>query len=184
MECSEFLARYSEFHDDEAHVLPDRSGFEAHMDVCSSCRRYRSVHLRGVALLRGDAEPDFREDFRERLQHRLYLEEFHARKPRRLGSSTPLTVGLAAAAILAAVAAWNAISEAVVPTPTLALPPITARTPEAPILRAGRTAPGSQRNISPLEHPDFWGEAHTLLFEYSPLHHRNRPGGVVRTGIQ
>lgn len=184
MDCPEFLDRYSEFRDDEACTLPDRGAFEAHIDACLSCRRFDRVFERGVALLTDTHEPDFREDFRERLQHRLYLAEFEGRRRRRFGNSAPLTVGLAAAAVLTVVATWTSISEAVVSEPSLTLPPITARVPDAQIRRASVPNPGANRAVSPLQYPDYWSDAHTLLFEHSPLYARNRAGGMVRTGIQ
>jgi anti-sigma factor RsiW len=186
MDCPEFLHRYSEYRDDEAETHPDRGAFLAHLTTCSSCHRYHAVLSRGVALMKGAQEPEFRDDFRERLQHRLYLAEFEDRRRSRFRASGPLSLGLAAAAVLAVVAVGSALAEAFAPTPALVLPPITAELPAAASGgRAGTPLPSrANRTVSPLEHPNYWGEAHTLLYEYSPIYTRNRSGGMVRTGIQ
>jgi hypothetical protein len=183
MHCNEFLRRYSEYHDDEGE-LPDRDRFDAHAASCPPCRRYRDVVARGTALLREVEGPEFRDDFRDRLQHRLYLSEFESRRP--AGTHTlgnPLYLGLAAAAILAVGAGWGPMLDAVLPAPEARLPSVTAAAPESARARAVPN-PGANRAPAALVQPDFWVQSHTLLYEHSSLYQRHRQGTLLRAGIQ
>jgi anti-sigma factor RsiW len=181
MNCNEFVDRYSEYHDDEGS-LPDRERFEAHLASCGTCRRYRDVVVRGTSLLRELPEPPYREDFRDRLQHRLYLSEVEDRPGRSPGMTTPVTLGLAAAAILTVAATFGALADAVLPLPEASLPPIMASVPPGQVVPA--SIPGSARAPAALVQPDYWVQSHTLLYEHSSLYHRSRQGGLVRAGIQ
>ncbi|CAN5747582.1 hypothetical protein BH23GEM11_BH23GEM11_09510 [soil metagenome] len=183
MDCNEFLDRYSEFHDDETRELTDRHHFESHLETCCTCARYHRVVVEGTALLRESPAPPYREDFRDRLQHRLYQSELDIRSHRESGLAYPVPLGLAAA-VLVIVVAWGPVSQAVVPLPATTLPTITASVPTPPAIRPTTSTPGSSRAPAALVQPDFWSQSHTLLYEHSPLYHRNRSGGVVRTGLQ
>jgi anti-sigma factor RsiW len=79
MDCNDFLDRHSDFHDDDLGELPDRAEFERHLSSCPACARYHRVVAQGALLLRELPGPAFREDFRDRLQHRLYLSEVEGR---------------------------------------------------------------------------------------------------------
>ncbi|TVP43335.1 MAG: hypothetical protein EA350_13895 [Gemmatimonadales bacterium] len=183
MDCNEFLDRYSEFHDDETRGLPDRAEFEGHIETCSTCARYHRVVVEGTALLRESPAPPYRDDFHDRLQHRIYQSDLDRQGNRESGLAYPVPLGLAAA-ILVAVVAWGPVSQAVTPLPPASLPTITASVPSPPALRPVTTTTGSSRAPAALVQPDFWSQSHTLLYEHSPLYHRNRSGGVVRTGLQ
>ncbi len=183
MTCNEFLARFSEYHDDEGD-LTDRGLFEDHLEACATCRSYRDVLLEGTALLRELPSPPFRDDFRDRLQHRLYQSETQGPGgPRGSGMAGVLSLGLAAAAMLAVAAAWGPMVEAVVPTPVATLPAISASVPDFVRARAVPNA-GATRVPAALMQPDYWVQSHSLLYEHSSLYHRNRQGMTIRAGIQ
>jgi hypothetical protein len=183
MNCNEFLDRYSEYHDDEG-TLPDRGRFEDHLDACFSCRSYRDVVVRGIEALRDQPAPTFRDDFRDRLQHRLYLSELESRRPPR-SSGLPLAIalGLAAAGVLAVAAALGPMVEAVVPIPVASLPAISATAPDFARARAVPVA-GANRAPAALLQADYWVQSHSLLYEHSSLYHRSRQGSLFRAGIQ
>lgn len=185
MDCNEFLDRYSEYRDGGATSPEegDAPAFEAHLARCTPCRRYHEVIERGTSLLREANPPALRDDFRDRLQHRLYDADLRRRSPRDHGMAAPVALGLMAAATLAAVAAWGPILEAVTPLPTASLAPIAAQAPASARIRPVVAVPGGTRAPAALVQPDFWVQSHTLLYEHSSVYHRNR-GGVVRTGVQ
>lgn len=184
MDCTDFLDRYSDFHDDVLGELSDRIEFERHLSSCPACARYHHVVAQGALLLRDLPDPSFREDFRDRLQHRLYLSEVEGRAGRSTPMATPLALGMAAAAMLAVAAAWGPMVEAVSPVPAAALPAITAGLPPLTVERPRIATPGGTRAPAALVEPDFWAQSHTLLYEHSPLYHRNRGGGMIRAGLQ
>ncbi|MBI4512772.1 MAG: hypothetical protein HY702_01570 [Gemmatimonadetes bacterium] len=124
MDCTEFLARHSEFLDGEP--VEDLYLFEEHLHSCRVCARYDRVVRRGVELCRGlpavDASPDFEERLRSRLTR---LEEELVAGPR-FGGSTALAVVLILGFIAAA---WL---PAVVHRHEVALPPIVVTWPKRP----------------------------------------------------
>jgi anti-sigma factor RsiW len=185
MDCKEFLSRFSEYHDD-ADGLEDRPRFEAHLASCARCRRYRDVVFQGVELLRSFPPPALRDDFHDRLQHRLYQSELEDERRRRHGPSGPATLALAAAAVLVAVAVWAPIVQEA-GQPTVALPEITAEAPQPPATDRSApdlTRPGTARSPGFMNPPDFWAQSHILLYEHSPLYHRAREAHLIRTGLQ
>lgn len=181
MSCSDFLARFSEFHDGE--VGPDdREAFEAHLDACAACRRYREVVERGIALLRTLPAPSPREDLRQRLQHAIY--HVDESRMRRRSSSTLTGTGamglVAAVAILAGILWTPVLFEDV---PSVELPPLVVNAPvsaprPAPAVPSLRSDPSA-----PFQDSDLWAQPNTLLFEHSPLQ-RQREGAMVRTGLE
>lgn len=71
MRCTGFLEEYTDFRD--GLLGPDReSEIRAHLDDCSSCRRYDKVVRDGLSLLSELPEAEASGDFMPRLQHRLY----------------------------------------------------------------------------------------------------------------
>lgn len=188
MDCNDFLDRHSDFHDDDLGELADRAEFERHLSSCPACARYHRVVAQGALLLRDLPDPAFREDFRDRLQHRLYLSEVEGRAGHSMPLSTPLAtplgLGLAAAAMLAVAAAWGPMVDAVTPVPSAALPTITAGLPQFASERPRIATPGGTRAPAALIQPDFWAQSHTLLYEHSPLYHRTRGGGMIRARLQ
>lgn len=187
MDCNEFLERYSDFRDGaDLGPEPEAGGaqaFEAHLEACPTCRRYHEVIEQGTNLLRDLGPLPLQDDFRDRLQHRIYSADLSQRRPRDLGTATPLMIGLAAAGVVAVVAAWGPMLEAVAPVPTASLPAISAAVPEAVLLRPAVSG-GANRAPAALVQPDFWAQSHQLLYEHSPLNQRNRDGGIVRAGVQ
>jgi hypothetical protein len=195
MTCDEFLDRYSDFVDDEGVSPEDRLRFEGHVATCRPCARYHAVLARGTAVLREEAgAPRFRDDFRERLQHRIYLSEFESRQ-RRFGAFAGsgrgwVGAGLAAASLLLVLGAWQAISGALALTRTHALPPIVATAPPRILVpadagwgaRVGR--PVGDRVPTVRVPAELWIESHDMLYEHSALYQRHRQGTMVRAGIQ
>jgi anti-sigma factor RsiW len=186
MTCSEFVAHFSEFYDGTAPEDFARRA-EDHLATCPTCCRYQEVVERGAKLLRRLPAPDLPEDFRPRLQHRI----FHVDDPVVPGgptSSVSTIMAVVGMAVLLAAVAW---SPALRPrVPVVDLPPIVVSRPPA-LLRVtpvrafpfGSGIPaGWAAEIRQWE--DLWGDANWLLFEYSPLSQRYRgTPGVQRVGL-
>jgi hypothetical protein len=98
MDCSEFLAKYSEFRDglitDPAALL----ALDRHRRACRRCARYHSAVARGVDVLRALDELEPSPAFRRELRARLAAAVLSA-QPR-----PALTPAALAAAVLVAVA--------------------------------------------------------------------------------
>lgn len=197
MTCDEFLERYSDFADDEGLSSDDRAQFEAHLADCSSCMRYHTVLQRGAELVREVRTPAFRDDFRERLQHRLYLSELEARGGARArGGAARVLVGggFLAASVLVFLGTWQTLARAFVPAPSAVLPPIVASAPPRAVLPVDggalwtRLPSGDRRLQARLPNAELWADSHELLYQHSVLNQRGRhgagQGAVVRTGIQ
>lgn len=183
MTCQEFLDRYSEYRDAEEGD-PVRDPFLRHLEECAGCSRYESVVRQGVEYLRSTPGLGPREDFRDRLRHRIYQSELEdGRSGRGGGASGFVTVALAAAAVITGMAIWGPIS---LVTPSVSLPGVQARAPQGaavtPSLPAG--AVRGERAPAFLFQEDLWSQSHVLLYEFSPLYHRTREGALVRTGLQ
>ena len=71
MECSDFLAGFSDFYD-APEGSPKRAAAVAHMAECENCARYSQVVERGIELLRSVPNKELGESFRPRLEHRLF----------------------------------------------------------------------------------------------------------------
>lgn len=182
MDCSEFLDRYSEYHDDQSE---DTGRFDEHIESCASCQRYDYVIRRGVALLKRLPPPEISEAFGSRLQHRLHHlhdREALARDSHGSGATTAIVFAMA---VLLAAAAWSPTvwrSEVVVELP----PIVVSEAPRRPI--------GPVLNVRPLLAPEpvtsrfgnewLWSHTHSLLYEYSPLSDRHRQPVFVRTGLE
>lgn len=69
--CKDFLERYTDYVDG-ALAADERCRFDAHLEGCRSCRRYRRVMTRGLAAWRALPRATTSPDFLPRLQHRLY----------------------------------------------------------------------------------------------------------------
>lgn len=169
MNCSDLLARFTDYLDGTASD-EEMVEFERHLDTCASCVRYRAVLERGADLLRALPEPELREDFGPRLQHRMY----HVDDERVLGahaaSGAPALTVLGIAVLLTAVA-WS-------PTlftgqPLVQLEPIVVdRAPtRSPVRPASVTPPGTfSSKTETVLAEGLW--ANTLLYDYSPLSQR------------
>lgn len=178
----EFVARFSEYLDGAGPGEFLRAARE-HEASCSSCARYRRVVEEGAALLRESPSVPVREDFRPRLQHRLYHVDEDVSFRRRVSSGTTALTAFGMAVLLT-VAAWS-------PTlrrePVVELEPIVVTQPPhrsaRPVSRFGRdlflpvpNTRGWSRSL--------WDDAHQLLYEYSPVQRRYREHSLLRqTGL-
>jgi anti-sigma factor RsiW len=176
MNCTDFVARSSDFFDGSA---PDgeMSLMEAHLRECASCRRYAAVYEQGTSLLRSLPEPELGEDFEPRLRHRI----FHVDDRRALldnsGSATP-ALSVLGLAVLLTVVAWSPLLREEPPMVDLA--PIVVDHVDQPA-PAPRSAPASAVAFGALD-LGLWDNAR--LYEYTRLSKRYaRDGGVQRIGF-
>ncbi len=185
MQCSDFLAGFSDFYDASDGSL-ERAAAVAHMAECDACARYNEVVERGIELLRSIPSKELGENFRPRLEHRLFHladEEAHGRGGSASGTTVATAVGMAV--LLAAVAWAPSIKKSV---PEVELQPIVVSAPPA---RAGtsvvsapiffQTNPFAPRwDVS----EEMWSSSLTLLWEYSPLTRKYQDNGLLRrTGL-
>lgn len=104
LECSHFLAAYSEFRDGVLDADLSEA-FRSHLDECDSCARYDRAVGGGVDLLLGRGEIEPSEDFALRLQGRLLsLEREMDAQRSASGASAAVTFVIALAL---GVAAWT-----------------------------------------------------------------------------
>ncbi len=178
MECTEFVARFSEYLDGTG---PEDFLREArkHEASCSSCARYRRVLEEGAALLRELPGVQVKEDFGPRLQHRLYHVDEDASFRRRVSSGTTALTAFGMAVLLT-VAAWS---------PTLRHEPVVELEPIVVTQPPHQVAHAVSRFGSDLLLPSpnarvwsrgLWDDAHQLLYEYSPVQRRYREHSLLR----
>jgi hypothetical protein len=178
MKCEEFLAGFSDFFD-RGSDLEDGVAFAEHLASCESCRRYERVVRGSIHLLRTLPTPEVTDDFRPRLQHRLYhvADEEGLARGTSSGSGTTAATALAMAVLLVVVA-WS--PSIVGGDPEIQLPVIVVNEPAPrpeppPVIRSVFTPADFQ------ERP-LWNHSHSLLYEYSTLSERSR-SSVLRTGL-
>jgi anti-sigma factor RsiW len=182
MTCTEFVERFSDYHDGTATEAQGRE-IEDHMAGCRSCRRYRDVVARGAALLRSLPEPHVQEDFVPRLQHRLYHVDEEAALHRHTASGTNALAVLGVALVLTAVA-WSPTFRQGAPVVELA-PIVVNRPPVSRVRPAAFSALSTARSAGAVRDSGLWDDAHTLLFEYSRLARRYGHGAAFRqAGLQ
>jgi predicted anti-sigma-YlaC factor YlaD len=171
MTCSEFVESFSDVRDGTASPEVVLAA-EAHLASCASCRRYRHVLERGSELLRALPAPEVGEDFVPRLQHRLLREEQEAFLRRHANSGATALVVVGMALVLTFVAWAPALRRS---APVVELPPIVVSTPpRPPRAPVSFTAFAVQATAAAAARPsDLWGDARTLLFQYSRLARRN-----------
>jgi hypothetical protein len=183
MNCSEFIAHFSEYYDGGDDGQRNAS-MEAHLEACASCRRYHRVVSRGGQMLRALPKPPVPTDFRGRLQHRIYHIEDGVVLARPVSSGTTGVTTLAMA-VLVSLAAWTpTVTDS---APMVEVAPIVVQTPFAPV--PAFAFPGS----SPLLRPStllnagsppsghrLWANTHSLMYEYSPLSEKYRRAAEVR----
>lgn len=186
MTCSEFVECFSEVIDGIASPEVMREA-EEHLASCTLCRRYREVLERGADLLRSLPAPEVRDDFVPRLQHRIYhVDQDEAL--RRHASSGATALAVLGMAVLFAVVAWAPVLRR--GAPVVELPPIVVnRPPPAARARAMASFTAFAANSrAPVPQPlaaGLWGDARTLLFEYSRLARRYEGGGAFgRSGLE
>jgi predicted anti-sigma-YlaC factor YlaD len=168
MNCTEFVARFSDFEDGTVSSA-DLAVMEEHLSDCVSCRRYRAVVERGAALLRALPVPELQEDFVPRLQHRLYrAQETVVAEP--TASRTP-AVAVFGVAVLLTVMAWSPLLLGTPPVIELA-PIVVDRAPASP--SPARAASARDRPLELWREPGLdvglWED--TRLYEYSALSRR------------
>lgn len=170
MTCSEYVERFSEIYDGTASAEVIRLADE-HLASCSGCGRYRHVVDRGAQLLRALPTPEVNEDFVPRLQHRIYHVDQDALLRRHTHSGATAMAVLGMAVLLVAVAWAPALRPG---APVVELAPIVVNAP--PQALRGRTAASFSAfavgSAGGTLDEDLWGDARTLLFQYSRLARR------------
>lgn len=182
MTCSDFLQSFSDYYDGTGSESLRRDA-EEHLDDCPDCRRYLGTFDRGRKLLRSFPRVEVSDDFRPRLQHRIYhLEDGEALKRGMLGSASGTTAATALGmAVLLVFAAW---SPTLFGEPEVELSPIVVSAPRtSPVglrLRPLDLLPGTE---VPLNGRDIWQHPNALLFQHSPLSGRTR-SSLRRTDLE
>jgi len=177
MDCSELIAHFTDYIDgvatpDEIHAM------EAHLAECASCQRYRSVLENGSALLQALPRVELREDFTERLQHRLYHVQDEYTLSDRVMSGAPALTVVGIAVLLTAVA-WAPLMHASAPQVQLA-PIVVDRAPSRGTIRpAVRMQTPSSQPAEPELDGELWNDD-TRLYEYSPLRRQTEVGPQPR----
>lgn len=182
MTCSDFLRSFSDYVDGLG-TSSFREDADRHLDDCPACRRYLEVFERGTSLLRSFPEVEVSDDFRPRLQHRIY----HVDDARSLfggpsGSATT-AVTVLGMAVLLVLAAWSPVL--VTRDMIVEMSPIVVTEPEPrPMgLRSVRSGGLLDETVRFSGRADLSQGANALLFQYSPLAARlNRPR-VQRAGL-
>ncbi len=184
MDCPDFLERFSEFMDGQAREDLVRE-MEDHEAVCPRCRRYARTLHEGRELLRSLPTLEVSPDFRARLDHRIFHIEDGAEIARESLGSGATTFSILTVASLLALAAWAPF---IASDPTLELPAVVVARPSAPSFTFVPRKPTFSRGPSVFSSTGFqegiWGDAHSLLFEYSILSGRRRDPDPARTGVQ
>lgn len=180
MDCSQVVARFTDYLDGQASA-DEASAIERHLDGCSKCIRYENVLKHGALLLRSLPEPELREDFVPRLQHRLFDVDNERILREHGGSGAPALTVLAIAILLAAVA-WS--PALFLSSPVVQLEPIVVdRAPErSPFRPVSATPPGTFSTKGDTELPGLW--ANTLLYDYTPLSQRYQQRARARRGTE
>ncbi len=168
MTCLEFVEIYSDVHDGTASPETVRAA-EEHLSACASCRRYRRVVERGADLLRALPAPEVGEDFVPRLQSRLLHEEQEAflRRHANSGATALAVVGMA---LLLTFVAWAPALRRSAPVVELA--PIVVSDPPRPARAPVSFTAFALQSTATVRPADLWGDARTLLFQYSRLARR------------
>lgn len=187
VDCAEFLARFSEYWDDFDRPA-ERVEMEAHLARCSRCRGYARAFRDGVQLVRSLPTLEVPEDFRPRLDHRIYhLEDGAAIAMGTVGSGAT-TLAVVAMAALLAIVAWTPAFRGA--RPSAEEPPVVAEemTSTQPIFTERATPSTFFGKLSPVPsirfEDGFWGDTHQLLFEYSSISERRRLGQAVPVAIE
>jgi hypothetical protein len=144
---------------------------EEHLESCGSCKRYVEVFDRGCGILRSFEGAELSEDFRPRLQRRIY-HIADATTMARTGNSGATAATALGMAILLVFTAWS--PSLVRSEPQVQLAPIVVQRPQARTLGirpAIRPRPVSRwsPNGDPMREGDLWARPSDLLFENSSL---------------
>ncbi|MDA0312251.1 MAG: anti-sigma factor [Gemmatimonadetes bacterium] len=181
MNCSDYVANFSDFLDGTAPADEIRL-FEAHVEGCADCRRYREVVQRGSEVLRMLPEPELTEDFAPRLRRRLYQVPHHGALASGASATPAMTV--VGMAILLTAIAWSPALKGV---PQIEMAPIVV---DRPAPRRPTSLPFRPVNAMPADMPErrpladleggLWDDSQALMYEYSPLSQRYRQRAAVR----
>jgi hypothetical protein len=134
-------------------------------------------------MLRALPEPDVREDFVPRLQHRLYHVDEEAALHRNTSTGTNALALFGVALLLTAVA-WSPTFRSGAPVVELA-PIVVSRPPVSRLRPVTFSALSTQHPGRRVRSDALWDDAHALLFEYSRLARRYGQGSAVRpAGLQ
>jgi len=180
MTCLEFVERFSEVYDGTASEEAVRAA-EEHLASCASCRRYRRVVERGADVLRTLPGPLVGDDFAPRLVHQLMHEDPQAVLLRHANSGATAIAVVGMALLLLAVA-WAPTLRST--EPMIELPPVVVSSPPETLRTrslASFTAFAPQPTATAVE-ADLWGDARTLLFQYSRLARRYGQHPLAETG--
>jgi len=184
MDCPDYLERFSEYADGYAGEDLRRE-MEDHRAVCPRCREYHRALREGTELLRSLPPLDVSPDFHARLDHRIFHIEDGATIARETLGSGATVVAILAVASLLTLAAWAPFLTA---PPMVDLPAVVAVPPHAPAFTLPPPGPRFTRSLSAFSNAGFqegiWGEAHSLLFQYSVLSERRRGFDPARSGVQ
>lgn len=181
MTCTEFIARFSEYRDEDP-TLTDREAFAGHLDSCPSCRRYVEVLTRGVAHLRDSESVRPRTDIQDRIRHSIYAREEERYRKGRHPFDTSGVMAVVAVGLLVALMIWS--PWAPVADPTVELPPLVAASPpSAPVHPLFRTSASAVPPVISTEGA-LWTRSNVLLLEHSPVRARSAGTGIVRTGVR
>jgi len=176
MNCTDFLARFSDFLDGS---LPaeEVTAMDEHAASCPSCGRYRVVVENGASILRSLPEPELREDFVPRLRHRIYSVDEERSAAEQSGTPALTVLGIA---ILLTALAWAPVLRGG-GRDVLLEPIVIDRAPRevrllAPVLL---TPPGQYSTSSPGQLADGLWDG-TSFYDYSALSRRYDQRGRVR----
>lgn len=177
MNCSQVVANFTDYLDGVASA-ENAAAIERHLASCTACGRYEMVLRRGSRLLRSLPEPELREDFAPRLQHRLFHVDNERAVQVTAESGAPALTVLAIAIVLAA-AAWSPTlfqTETVVQLEPIVVDRAPVRSVDRPV---SVTPPGTFSSASPGGIVEgLW--ANTLLYDYTPLSQRYEHRARVR----
>lgn len=192
MTCQEFIEALTDVLDGtacgEVAVLA-----REHEEACLTCRRYRRVVERGVDVLRALPPPELNQDFVPSLRRRLAHVEQEALVRRHTNSGSTALAVMGMAAVLVAVA-WAPMLRPGAPSVELA-PIVVDRPPSAyparsvvafsTFARQALAVPRRSSPTAPAPEPlqaDLWGDARSVLFEYSRLAQRYGQRGLAGRG--
>ena len=185
MDCQEYLRKFSDYFDGPADTELSRA-MEEHRTACAGCARYVEILVAGAGALRNLPPIDLPNDFRARLDHRIFhIEDGPSIARESLGTGAT-TVSILALAALLAVSAWAPVVGT--PRPMAELPALIVEGPDRPALTQDSASTSFHRSRSLFVTNEFregiWGNPHELLREYSSLSERRRAETVVQVGSQ
>lgn len=181
MNCSEVVTHFTDYLDGTASEEQVR-GIDEHLEACPRCVRYRNVLVNGAEILRSLPQPELREDFKPRLQHRLYHVDDERVLQAHAASGAPAMTVVGIAVLLTAIA-WSPMLFGSSPVVELAPIVVDQEPRRSPAFAVGATPPGTFSTKSDSE-LDLRLWANTLLYDYTPLSQRYQQRARVRRVTQ